>query len=109
MVAAVTTPDFDTYPIEHTIVSAEARERWVQVDWSDGRVSHFHHMWLRDNCPCTECVHQGTKEQMFELVSVSPNVHAISAHVSQAGSLAVAWSEMDHTSEFHPGWLRSND
>lgn len=109
MVVAVTTPDFDTYPIEHTIMSAESRDVWVQVVWSDGRISRFHHIWLRDNCPCDECVHQGTREQMFELVSVSSDVHAISATVAASGGLSIIWSEFEHSSLFHAGWLRAND
>ena len=102
------TPDFDTYPIDFAITSARAEPRWVEVVWSDGRVSRFHHIWLRDNCPCAACVHQITKEQMFELVTVSPDVQPASALLDDEGSLAIVWSEDGHHSQFHTGWLRAN-
>ena len=28
----------------------------VTIDWNDGRRSRFHHVWLRDNCGCGDCV-----------------------------------------------------
>ena len=63
------TPDFDTYPPGPAVTTARNAERWVEVGWADGHVGRFHHVWLRDNCACPQCVHQITKEQMFELVS----------------------------------------
>ena len=102
------TPDFDSYPIDFTITSVSVRERWVEVVWADGRLSRFHHMWLRDNCPCAGCVHQGTKEQTFELVAVSDDVHPTAATLTDDGSVSVVWSNDAHVSDFHAGWLREN-
>jgi gamma-butyrobetaine dioxygenase len=102
------TPDFDSYPVEFTIVGAVVKPGWVEVVWSDSRVSRFHNIWLRDNCACARCVHQGTKEQTFELVSVSPEIHPTRVSINASGSLALVWSEDGHPSEFHPGWLRAN-
>ncbi len=102
------TPDFDTYPIDFTISAATAERGAVHVTWSDGRVSRFHNIWLRDNCPCVQCVHQVTKEQTFELVTVAPDVHPAAVSVTADGSMLVLWSEGDHASEFHTGWLRAN-
>jgi hypothetical protein len=34
-----------------TITAVESHPRHVQVRWSDGHSSTFHHVWLRDNCP----------------------------------------------------------
>ena len=105
------TPDFDTYPIDVALMMADVQPAWVATTWADGRVSRFHHMWLRDNCPCGLCVRDGTREQTFELVSISPDIHATSAVIDGNGSLVVEWSPDGvpaeaHRSEFHPGWLR---
>ncbi|CAB4892722.1 unannotated protein [freshwater metagenome] len=108
MVEEVTTPDFDTYIAEQSIDAVEICPGWVELIWSDGQISRFHHIWLRDNCPCADCVHQGTKEQMFELVAVPADIHPLRAGVTAAGSLAVNWSSGDHTSEFEAAWLRAN-
>ncbi|MCU1366668.1 MAG: gamma-butyrobetaine dioxygenase [Ilumatobacteraceae bacterium] len=106
------TPDFDSHPIDHTLVSAQVAPAWIEVVWSDGRTSRFHHLWLRDNCPCERCVHQGTKEQMFELVTTSADLHPLDTGVGPTGALVVLWApggnphDPPHCSEFHPGWLR---
>ena len=102
------TPDFDSYPVDFALSSVSLRPRWVEVVWSDGRVSRFHHIWLRDNCPCDSCVHQVTKEQMFELVTVPADVHPVTAGIDDTGSLALRWSEDGHHSQIHAGWLRAN-
>ena len=102
------TPDFDSYPVDFALSSVSLQPRWVEVVWSDGRVSRFHHIWLRDNCPCDSCVHQVTKEQMFELVTVPADVHPVTAGIDDTGSLALRWSEDGHHSQIHAGWLRAN-
>ena len=51
------TPDFDTYPPGPPVAAAHDRERWVEVTWADGSSARFHHIWLRDNCACADCVH----------------------------------------------------
>ena len=100
------TPDFDSYPIDFTLSAVSVQPAYVEVVWSDGRVGRFHHLWLRDNCPCTECVHQVNKEQTFELITVAPDVMQDSASIADGGSLVVEWG--DHRSEIHVGWLRAN-
>ncbi len=102
------TPDFDSYPVEFTPTGAAVHAGWIEVGWSDGRVSRFHHIWLRDNCPCAECVHQGTKEQMFELVTIDVGIAPTSATLDAFGELAIVWSNDGHMSAYHPGWLRAN-
>lgn len=106
------TPDFDTYPIDFAITSVEIKAAHIEIVWSDGRTSRYHHIWLRDNCPCAQCVHQITKEQMFELIAVSAGIHPIAATIDSEGALDVTWSadgqrNEEHHSQFHPGWLRS--
>ena len=65
-------------------------------------------MWLRDNCPCDRCVHQGTKEQTFELVTVAPGTHASTSVIEADGSLTIRWADDEHLSRFHAGWLRAH-
>lgn len=100
----IATPDFDVYPTEPAIDEANVETAWVGVHWRDGVSSRFHHMWLRDNCPCSRCVHDVTREQTFELVS-APADSAESASVDAEGALDVRWSS-GHRSRYHPGWLR---
>lgn len=98
------TPDFDVYDDEVVLV-AETGPRWVRVTWADGGSARFHHVWLRDNCPCSACVHPVTHEQTYELPAGAlprPEGHA----AADGGALVVTWSGDGHRSRFHGGWLR---
>ena len=79
----------------------------VVVTWADQRVSPFHHQWLRDNCPCTQCVYTVTREQVLEIVDVDQNLTAANAHIDELGCLSVEWQD-GHQSIFDPGWLRAH-
>jgi len=100
----IATPDFDVYSSEPSLDAARVDERWVEVGWDDGERSRFHHVWLRDNCACAQCVHEITREQTYELVSAPPDAVS-SAAVDDEGALDVRWVS-GHRSRFHPGWLR---
>ena len=102
------TPDFDVYPAAPGVERAVNAERWVEVSWADGSSARFHHVWLRDNCACDECVHPITKEQTYELVSAPVDNPARSAAVTDGGELDVVWSVDGHRSRYHPGWLRAH-
>jgi gamma-butyrobetaine dioxygenase len=108
MTAPVPTPDFDTYPTTAAVVGADNAARWVEVTWDDGSCARFHHVWLRDNCPCPECVHQVTREQTFELISIPADNPAAAATARPDGSLEVVWSVDQHRSTYHSGWLRAH-
>jgi gamma-butyrobetaine dioxygenase len=99
------TPDFDVYPTDLPVTDAVNAARWVEVSWADGSSARFHHVWLRDNCACEQCVHPITKEQTFELVSAPASNPARAAAVTADGALEVVWSSDGHRSCYHPGWL----
>ena len=100
--------DFVDYPILHHVQNAEADHEAVAVTWSDGHLSRYHHLWLRDNCPCGECINPATREQIFEIVSVSETLAAADCRIAADGTLEIVWSEGGHRSRYHPGWLRAH-
>ncbi len=79
----------------------------VLVKWADERVSPFHHQWLRDNCPCPQCVYTVTREQVLEIVDVAENLMPSGANIDAQGCLCVDWQD-GHVSRFDPGWLRAH-
>jgi len=99
------TPDFDTYSEDVTVTEARPASRWVAVSWSDGSLARFHHVWLRDNCPCPVCVHQVTKEQVFEFVSAPADNAPSNVATGDGGTLDVVWSADGHRSSYDAGWL----
>jgi gamma-butyrobetaine dioxygenase len=100
------TPDFETYPERPEVVWATTADRWVEVGWADSASARFHHVWLRDNCPCPECVNPITREQMFELVAEPADNAPRRVAASDDGALEVVWRAGGHRSRFHAGWLR---
>jgi len=102
------TPDFDVYPETPVIAAATAGPRWVTVEWADGTAGRFHHVWLRDNCACPNCVLPVTKEQTFELAATTPPCPDGEPAVDATGALVITWAGERHRSAFHPGWLRAH-
>jgi gamma-butyrobetaine dioxygenase len=52
----------------------------------------FHHLWLRDNCPCPTCRHQSVPERLVDTLSIADDVAPASAVVSADGGLDVTWA-----------------
>lgn len=47
----------------------------VDVSWRDGSRSEnapFSHVWLRDNCLCTACLHPKTRQRQVDTLQVPP-------------------------------------
>ncbi|AIO68715.1 gamma-butyrobetaine dioxygenase [Burkholderia oklahomensis] len=99
--------DYRTYPLISALIAARRAPGLVEVDWADGRVSPFHNLWLRDNCPCPACVYSVTREQVFEIADMPEDLEAATAEIDAQGALAVQWQD-GHVSRFDPGWLRAH-
>ena len=78
----------------------------VDILWDDNKESHFHFLWLRDNCPTS--FHPDTKMRQFNLLDVSENIHPIDCQLDRKGSVIIKWSEGNHQSIFNAKWLRDN-
>jgi gamma-butyrobetaine dioxygenase len=99
--------DFRTYPLISALTAVHTLADRIQVSWADGRVSPFHHQWLRDNCPCPQCVYTVTREQVLEIVDVAETLLPSDSRVDAEGCLCVDWQD-GHLSRFDPGWLRAH-
>lgn len=107
MHTAAAVADFRTYPLISALSGVQNLTDRVSLDWADGRVSPFHHVWLRDNCPCEQCVYTVTREQVFEIVDAAPDLAPVNAHIDSDGCLQIDWQD-GHHSRFDPGWLRAH-
>ncbi|MHA3734629.1 gamma-butyrobetaine dioxygenase [Pseudomonas sp. Eth.TT006] len=107
MHTAAAVADFRTYPLISALGSVQTLADHVAIEWADGRSSPFHHVWLRDNCPCEQCVYSVTREQVFEVVDAAPDLAPGSVHIDSDGCLRVDWQD-GHRSRFDPGWLRAH-
>jgi gamma-butyrobetaine dioxygenase len=107
MHTAAAVADFRTYPLISALGGVQTLADRVAIEWADGRVSPFHHVWLRDNCPCPQCVYNVTREQVFEIVDVAEDLRPAAADIDTDGCLRIDWQD-GHLSRFDPGWLRAH-
>jgi len=105
--AMATIADWRTYKVNTVPVGLAQHSTILEVTWSDERVSPFHYLWLRDNCPCPTCVFPVTREQIFEIADATDNLRLFDARIEEGGVLTLSWSD-GHASAFHPGWLRAH-
>lgn len=85
--------------IEHPIVC---------VRWDDGRKSHFHSTWLRDNCGCEECRVDLSGERLLYTADIPDHLRVVDAFICNAGHLNIDWSD-GHRSIFAQSWLVEYD
>jgi len=107
MNTAVAVADFRTYPLISALGGVQGLADRVVIEWADGRVSPFHHVWLRDNCPCDQCVYSVTREQVFESVDAAEDLRPLATRIDSDGCLRIDWQD-GHLSRFDPGWLRAH-
>ena len=107
MNTAVAVADFRTYPLISALGGVRGLADRVVIEWADGRVSPFHHIWLRDNCVCDQCVYSVTREQVFESVDAAEDLQPLATRIDTDGSLRIDWQD-GHLSRFDPGWLRAH-
>ncbi len=105
------TPDFDSYPVPAAIVAVtvEPGGGVLRLDWSDGRTSRYHAIWLRDNASDVENLNPETREQWSDVSALPEEVGIASAEIDVSGALCVRWMSEDLVSRFHPGWLYGHD
>lgn len=99
--------DYRRYPISTGLNALRPRADYLEVEWSDTRISPFHYLWLRDNCPCAQCVYAVTREQVLEIVDVPTDLQPRQTRIEADGALRVDWPD-GHVSRYHPGWLRAH-
>ncbi len=85
------------------IEEAEQKQHALSVRWSDGNITSYHYLWLRDNC--ASGFHPDTQERCFDQLSVSADIHPIRIEFDTE-CLSVDWSEGDHSSRYPLSWLR---
>ncbi len=90
---------------KYKIVKIRARNKYLQIYWSDNHKSKFHFLWLRDNCPTA--FHQDTRMRKFNILSVTRRIKPIDFRFTNK-SLYISWSENNHNSIYNLKWIRDN-
>ncbi len=72
-----------------------------------GRPARFPAVWLRDNCPCPDCLAPGTGQQLNDITDI-PNGLAITRTEDAGESVLVTFAPDQHRSAFPRSWLEEH-
>ncbi len=98
-------PDFDTYRENIPLALATNNATHIKISWPDGKEHHLHLVWLRENCPCNQCRNEEVREQTILLADIPDDLFALECCVTDQGHLRITWSDNQHQSTYHSGWL----
>ena len=71
------------------------------------RLLRFPAVWLRDNCPCAECVDPGSKQKLKDITEM-PNGTVVTAVEDSGESVVVTFAPDQHRSAFSRSWLAAH-
>src|ERR1700730_8275423 len=72
-----------------------------------GRPARFPAVWLRDNCPCPDCLAPGAGQKLNDITDI-PNGLAITRTEDAGESVLVTFAPDRHRSAFPRSWLEEN-
>jgi gamma-butyrobetaine dioxygenase len=105
--------DLASYRTAHRIIAAELKDGRAVLRWSDGRISEFHAIWLRDNCACPACRHPKALERRFLLIDEAGDIRIQEIVLTGAGDVEIRFAPdaagKAHLSRFAAAWLRHHD
>ncbi|EMG46574.1 hypothetical protein G210_3173 [Candida maltosa Xu316] len=88
-----------------SVVSASPIGDLIELKWSDGSLSKFHNIWLRDNCHCSKCYYGLTKQRLLNSATIDPNIKPQKTELTN-NSVLITWDQDDHVSSYDFYWLR---
>ncbi|KAF2828469.1 Trimethyllysine dioxygenase [Ophiobolus disseminans] len=78
----------------------------INVDKGDLMVggTKIPNLWLRDNCQCSSCVHESTKQRLLDTFSIPEDISLRKFTFNEEKTLSVKWSD-GHKSEYSSDFL----
>ena len=88
-------------------VAVRAGGGWLEVPAPDGRALRFPAAWLRDNCPCEQCLDPVTGQRLLDLAGIPAPAITAAAVATAAGEdrVVVTYAPDGHRSAFPWSWL----
>ena len=80
----------------------------LEIDLGTGQLSQFHYVWLRDNCPCSQCKHADTRERILVTSEIPEDLKALNAKLA-GDEIVIRWNDSDHESRFRLDWLNKHN
>lgn len=88
--------------VEHRIVRLTAEPESLAVEWSDGQVSEFASIWLRDNRREDRDPHSG--QRLVDIADL-PQHPRIRSAVADQGNVRIEWEHEAGSASFDAAWL----
>ncbi|XP_062951970.1 gamma-butyrobetaine dioxygenase [Cynocephalus volans] len=76
----------------------------MQVLWHDGAESLYPAIWLRDNCPCSDCYLDSAKARKLLIEALDVNI-CMEDLTFDRKKVYITWPD-EHYSEFEADWLK---
>lgn len=92
-------------PGQPQLTQVRADAEAVTIDWPDDARSCLPHLWLRDNCDCSDCRIEQTSEKRFMLSSVAADLAPVSVELVD-DLLLIEWPD-GHLTRYAGSLLRS--
>ena len=92
----------------YSIAQIDKKARNITIKWKDGHQSIFHHIWLRDNCSCSQCGDRSGGHRYLELSDIQPDITAEEILLDSPSTLQIKWSGDSHLTHYSSTWLRDH-
>ena len=80
-------------PAESPIEIRNLKEKGVEISWSDGHVSFYPAVYLRDNCRCASCVDEWTGRKIIREEQIPKDIRAVSIEPVGLYAVGIHWSD----------------
>ncbi|KAF7505914.1 hypothetical protein GJ744_012449 [Endocarpon pusillum] len=85
------------YPLEGSV---------TEIEVPGSGTFPFSNLWLRDNCPCSICIHPQTRQRQHDSFEIPLSIGVESCSEDHEG-LKIRWNNDGHESHYSWEWLRS--
>ncbi|MBB6274122.1 gamma-butyrobetaine dioxygenase [Pedobacter cryoconitis] len=98
---------------KYSIISYLADKDALTVQWADGHTSVFYYIYLRDNCPSLQNIHENG-QKITETAQLDPDIRPAYTELIKNETIApydfltIVWERDGHESNFSAGWLRDH-
>jgi len=87
---------------DYTAVRVRAAPEALTIEWSDGEVSEFPSLWLRDNLATDRDAHSG--QRLVDITDL-PDAPRIRSAVTEDARVRIEWEREDSPAAFELAWL----
>ncbi|HIN05790.1 MAG TPA: DUF971 domain-containing protein, partial [Dehalococcoidia bacterium] len=81
------------------VTELHRQQQGLEMSWADGHLSAFRYIWLRDNCPCSDCRHSNG-QRILDTASIPRDISPKSIALAEDGGVDIVWAYDSHASRF---------